>query len=590
MSDWASVDPSGLLPTEVMDAVRSIASLASAALARSQEALKVASSPPRTPTLANPLALAAETLLSTLEALLTGTKLHVLAVPIQKTPPVTPPSRLPSSLGDMEDWLNMRVGASGDAARAYQHLVAGTGGNAGFYRAIAESMFNETDLNRPLFFNQSDAVTMAVMMTGAASYASASRAASVLTQLFRPSGSGSLNARLSPTPQNVRAKPVTSASGKSIAVKVQWDPPTDVILPPYFPGLSLRVSRYAVIRLEGPGAPGTRTVLDVFSTAALVEGMASSKGVVVAIGSGRNSQYLDTSPPPAGGGPAYYCVAWETIVEEPSGASTLSFDQVSAVVKVARVAPSVTQTGSSPSWMAYGAAADMIPAVADATQLVIERARTLVTGNTSPADRLVKGLATASRMAERLEARASDLQADMDRLAASLARPAPRMYATRVTRGSGGNGALLAEFSRRLGNVSDPGRPPFDNGEYVCGICIIAGAPRLADLAAIASFLDALFSPTDAANPLLDVIAVIDTVVTAEEDVVFGPGVRPRPPSTTGPTRPAGAAPEVIDPLTGRPQIPDKPVVSQQGVPVTSDDPRNPEQGSTNVVPLSDLC
>jgi len=321
-------------------------------------------------------------------------------------------------------------------------------------------------------------------------------------------------------------------------------------------------------------------VLDVFTTQDLTEGLESSKGKVVAIGTAKNSSYLDTTKPPDDGSPVYYCVAWETTVTEPSGSTVSKFDKVSTVAKVTQAAPVPSQSGSPPDWASYGAAADMFPTLAASVQTVIERAKLLINGKPSPTSRVADSLKIVSAMADRLEGKAVDLMDDVDALSASLSRPMPGLYVTRMTSGTGGNAFLMTELARRLGNVSDPTRPPFDHGEYVCGLCFVAGAPRLADLQAAVAFLDALFGPPTATNPLLGIITAIDTAVTAAETTVFGENMQPLPPAQAS----------TVDPLTGRPPVPNTPVISNSGTPVASDSVDNPAAGDTNVKPLSELC
>lgn len=581
MGDWNVTDANKLLPASAVSAVHALADLANSVLSSVKGDLaKVATLPSLSDT-PNPLALAATALLSSLEDLLTGAKIHVIAIPIAKTPPTVVQPRVPATIDSLQQWLDVSLNVTDATAQAYQTLLSGTAGNAGFYKTFIESFFDQADANRPQYFQQSDAVTMAVVMAGASSYASIAQAASVLDQLFRPKGSaGSLDARVTPTPQNVTAKPVASATGSTIAIKVEWDPPQAAYPLPYFLGVGISVSRYAVIRLTGPMSPSVSTVLDVFQTQDLAVGLSSDKGVVVAVGSGKNSSYLDTTPPPDNGAPVYYCVAWETKIAEPSATATGKFDKVSMVVKVTQASPTPTQTGSSADWSAFGAAADVFPALAAAAQTVIERAKLLVGGRPSPASRLATALKTTSAMADRLESKAVTLMNDVDALAASLSRPLPGLYLTRMTSSSGGNAFLMSELARRLGDLSDPTRPPFDHGEYVCGMCFVAGAPRLADLTAAIAFLDALFGPASATNPLMNIIAAIDTAVTSAETTVFGPDMRPLS-TTTGAT---------VDPLTGKPPLPSTPVISASGVPVAADSVDNPNAGNTNVVPLSELC
>jgi hypothetical protein len=181
----------------------------------------------------------------------------------------------------------------------------------------------------------------------------------------------------------------------------------------------------------------------------------------------------------------------------------------------------------------------------------------------------------------RLAARATELINDVQRVAAALSAPIPSLYVTQMSSTSGGNAFLLAELAKRLGDPSDRSRPPFDHGEYVCGICFVSGAPRLADLASIIAFFEAIFGPADATNPLQGILDAIDTLVTQAEATVFQPNMTPFPP---------GADLTNINPATGRPVVPSTPVISASGVPVAGISPNNPNAGDTNVTPTSELC
>lgn len=584
MAQWNVIDAGQLVPKELVSAIKGASGLATSALdALGADIASVASLPPL-PDLPDPSAAAAAAIVAALDALVAGTKVHAVMIPVSKVIPDPAPPRAPATVDDLQAWLDIRLGPATGTAEAYQALVAGAGGNAGFYRAFLESMFDASDPNRPQFFGQSDAVTMTVIMSGAASYASVAHAASVIDQLIRPPGSGGgAGARVIPVPQDVSARPVAAATGGRIAVQVSWTPPQHVITLPYFPGLSMAVRRYAVIRMTSPRATSVRGVLDLFPTQTLVEGMATEDAEVVAVGSGLNSRFLDSDPPTDPSSPLYYCVTWEVEIAEPSGTVVMPFDQVSNVIKVAAIAPPPTPTGSPPDWRTMASALDVFPGLSDLVRRVLAQLDTVVGGSPSPTSRLTSAMKQASDMAQRLSARAGDLLADVDRLQAALSRPLPSLHAIQLTSGTGGNAFLAAELARRLGDLSDPGRPPFDAGEYVCGICIVAGAPRLADLTPVVTLLGSLVGPADEDNPLVSVLTAIDTVVTQAETTVFDPAMRPIVPVAGQPT-------QAVDPLTGRPPAPVTPVISAGGVAVASDDAENPNQGDTNVIPTSALC
>lgn len=584
MTQWSVIDAGKLVPADLVAAVKSAANLTTGTIQAMQNGINAVTSIPALPVPPDPASIVATTILATLDTLITGTKVHVALIPVSKVIPDPRPPKAPATINDLQAWLDVRLGPTTGTAEAYQALVSGTGGNAGFYRAFLESLFDAGDPNRPQFVNQSDAVTMTVIMAGAASYASAAHAASVIDQLIRPVGSGGgAGGRILPIPQNVAARPVTAATDGRIAVQVSWDPPQNVVTLPYFPGLSMTVRRYAVIRVTKPTATAVRSVLDLFPTQNLVEGMSAQGATVLAVGSGLNSRFLDADPPSDPTSPLYYCVAWETNVIEPSGTVTMPFDQVSGMAKVAAIAPPPTASGSPPDWRSVGAAIDVFPGLSAVIRRVLVQLSALTEGRPNPTSRLAAALKDAANMAQRLSARAGDLLADVNRLQASLSRPLPSLYAIQLTSGTGGNAFLATELARRLGDLSDPARPPFDSGEYVCGVCVVAGASRLADLAPVTTLFGSLISPADGGNPLLSVLTAIDTVITQAEATVFGPGMRPIVPS-------GNSASNAIDPLTGRAPIPATPVISAGGVPTTTEAADNPNQGDTNVIPTSSLC
>lgn len=356
---------------------------------------------------------------------------------------------------------------------------------------------------------------------------------------------------------------------------MDWDAPLPFITLRYFPGVKFTVKRYAVIRSTNKKATSATTVLDFFSTQKLTEGMTLGDHKVIAIGTGKNSAFLDADAHLNPNVPHFYCVAWEVEVNENGKTTTLPFDKVSNVVKIVAKAPTPPQTGQAPDWDATDSAISAFPDLQKAALRMIEETRILLKPTESPADKLAAAVKLASSEAQRVAARATELIDDVKRLSDALSRPMPSLHITNMTSAKGGNAFLMSELAKRLNDTSDPTRPAFDNGEYVCGVCFVAGAPRLADLAAIIAFFDVLFGPATPANPLLGVLAAIDTLVTQVETAVFNPNMTQIPPGT-------------VTTITGA--TPATPVIANDGTPVTTNDPANPNQGDTNLTPISELC
>lgn len=579
MGDWYSLNPNELIPSSVLAAAQGVTSLVSEVIQAAELTLSTLPSLPAAPSVPNPSSAVASQLLGALSALTSGVKLNVLVVPIQKTFPNQPSPLLPATASDLQNWTGNNAPVSTDASSAYQHLVSSSanvsGGNAGFYKAFVNSLLDMTNANRPSFVKTTDAVTAAVIMVGDPSFYNTVQGASGLNQLMRPKAD--LTARTIPIPQNVTATPAAGPSGSTaadVSIVINWDPPSTSYGPQYFPGVTFSVNRYAIIRSTDVTVRSARSVLDLFPTQALTAGMTSGNNTVVAVGTGTNSTYADTGLDPDEEGPLYYSVAWEVNITEQSSTgpttSLVGFDKLSAFVSVDPSAPPPVVSGSSANWGSTSPGQSLFPQVGSTVTQLSQQIQYLQAGAPSTATLMQNAMNTAKASANQLSAGAAALTTQVQNLQASLQRPLPSMYVTRIT-GTGGNTFLTTEFARRL-QESDPNRPPFDHNEYVCGIVVMAGGPTSASISNASALLDALFGPATPANPLIAILDALGTTVTNAETVMFGPNMQPLP---------TGTAP-VVTPVL--------PVINAAGAPVAGDDPTNPNIDFTNDTPLESLC
>lgn len=582
MSAWFTVDPNALLPRSLSAAVTALGDVLTANTNPVKNPLDELSLPSLDVSI-DPVTIVVNGILDTLSNILRGGRLHVLAIPIAKTIPGKGPPPLPASIKDLETLLAVRLGPTTSAANlAYSDMIAGTGGNAGFYQTFATTINDPQDPNRPQYVAQTDAVFMSVLLVGAPRFSAIVSAATTLNILTRPIGDNDLTARVIPVPQNLTAKVIGTSSGSGIGVRLGWDAASTETIPRYFPGMSIQVRRYAVIRTTDRNALRATTVLDLFNTATLTEGLTVGKNKVLKIGSGKNTSYLDTSAPADLKIPVYYFIAWECTLTEQSQDKTLAFNRLSNQAKVTVVAPPPPPpTGRAVSWKATPSALNAFPSLQNAAQRLTEQSRILLKTKQNPSGRIKTAVALSQVSAKRLNARATDLITDVQRLTAGLATPIPSLHFTRMASSKGGNAFLLSELASRLGDTTDTSRPPFDNGEYVCGVCFVAGAARLADLSKISAFFEALFGAPSAANPLIGVLAAIDTLVTQAETAVFQPDMTQFPPKTDLTN---------IDPTTGVAPVPPRPVTAPDGSAVETASPDNPNANDTNVTLLSTLC
>lgn len=581
MTAWRALDPNVLIPQGLTAAVTALGDVLTTSLGTVKNPLD-ASASLGLPSLDDPVTAVVNGILATLTDILRGGRLHMLAVPIAKTIPGKAPPPLPNTIQDLESMLAVRLGPTSSAANlAYSDMIGGAGGNAGFYQTFATAINNAQDPNRPQYIKPTDAVFMAVLLVGAPRFSAVVSAATTLNQLTQPIGDNDLTARVVPVPQNLSAKVVGAAAPTGMGVRLSWDAPPPANTPRYFPGIALQVKRYAVIRTTDRKATQATSVLGLFNTAALTVGLTAGAHKVLQIGSGQNTTYVDTDAPHDPKVPVYYFVAWECTLTEQDQQTTLPFNRLSNLAKVAITAPPTPPANIGTSWKATPSALAAFPLFNSATLRLVEESRVLLQNKTSATSRINAAVALTQTSAQRLGARSADLIADVQRLATVLAAPIPRLYATQMSSKQGGNGYLLAELATRLGDTTDTTRPPFDNGEYVCGICFVAGAPRLADLANISAFFSALFGAPTPSNPILGVLDALDTLVTQAENAVFQPNMTVFPPGTD-------LTP--INPATGIPTAASLPVTAADGSAVTSASAANPNAGDTNNTPRTALC
>lgn len=606
MSNWQSVDLSRIVPPQVPQVISQVTSVIDQFLTLYKQSIAVAKQYQNSLNSGDTdvLGSAIKALTDVIEGLLQAGKVHALFVPIPKQfPSVSTASVVAPTLADFALELGytfeqtQALLASG-ANQAYSTLTTKTGGNAAFFKAFVESLNDVYDADRPQYTSAGDAVTMTVLMVGAASFSGLIDVAASFNRLFRPRGNSDLTSRMVPVPQNLRAKVIALPKATSIGVRLDWSPPQFVYDSPYFPGVTVKVKKYAVIRSTSPKvAASAQSVLDFFSTRDLKEGLTSDdkaqSSKVIAVGSGTNSSYIDNDD--LDGSQSYfYCVAWQTEVTENGKTTALNFDRVSNVVKT-RVRSAPPGQAIPPDWLAYGSMVDLVPELSVQIRTLLEQVKALGDRQTGGASGSVSSaLNLIEKNIDQFATRLDDLNAQVKRFSAIVSEPLPGLYSTTIT-GVGGNAFLVSELSRRLNDTSDAGRPPYDSNEYVMGVCIVGGGPRLPDIQPIVNFLSALFQPAADESPVLKALRAIDAVVDTQEQYTFGPNLRALPNNPDGTVQiPAGTTlpdgtvvpeggmavdPATIDPATGLPKVTPKPVIGEDGVPVDAHDPNNPYTG-----------
>lgn len=480
-------------------------------------------------------------------------------------------------------------------SKVFPENVGALGGNARFYNVFARALDDDFDPNRPQYTEDGDAVVMSVVMAGAPSYIEAMDVAAAFNRIFRPPSNNDLAANTIPTPQNLQARPVAHPSTKRIAVQLNWDAPKTLFTFPYFPGIGTAVKRYAIIRSTSPTVLNARSVVDLFGTRDLRAGLFSTDTAkhhkVVDTGTGANSSYVDKEDELDPTKTYYYAVAWELTVVERGVETVVKFDRLSNIVKTRVRSAAPTENAVPPNWNALPSLIQLVPSLADSVFLLVQQLKALGDRSSGSSDGLKKALSLIEARLVRLVEEMDGINSSFKQLTAVLRQPVPTIHGTTFY-GIGGNEFLSSQLIAALNDKSDGNRPPFDDDEYVLGVCIVAGGPRIPDIQPIIDFLTALFGGGED-NPLLGILTVLEGAVDAVEETIFGEAMESLPVNADGTVvLPGGTSVDVddIDPLTGTPVVVPGDVIGDDGSPLATNDPDNPQAGETNVTPLSDLC
>ncbi len=582
MSNWDSVNLSDFVPQPVTRSLSAITDVVDQYLTLYRQALQFAATYDQTFSSGNVdlLGVLVQAIVDTFEGLLQAGKLHVLFVPMQKQVPAAPglvPLTLEALAINMGlSWTEAVKTLQSGANTDYQALLSKRGGNQGFYRILAESLVDVFDPNRPQYLSNQDYIACTVLMAGAPSFVELVDIASAFNRIFQPDGNANLTARMIPVPRELQLKVIALPKATKIGVRLDWAVPKPVYDTPYFPNIGLTVSQYAVIRSTNRKATNAKSVLDFFATRDLKVGLTSTDSAqsskVIGIGTGTTSSFVDDDATLNSKITYYYCVAWRVTVTENGVSKTLPWDLVSSVQKTRVRTPAATANSKPPDWKAYGSMLDLLPNVAVSVRTALEQIKRIGDRNGGVTTSLQAGVKALTDNATEFAQRLDELNDGLKRLAAIFDKGLPGVYHTSFA-GQGGNFYLLSELATRLNDKSDPNRPPFDGNEYVIGAVIVAGGPRQPDVQPIADFLQMVFATPNQTNALAGVLNSIDTVVTAQEQQVFGPSMQPLPSGSTEPTT-----------VT-------YPTVALDGTPVDTLDPRNPEAGQTNQPdPNADPC
>lgn len=605
MTKWNPLYTPTLLPTGFLDDANSVIDYITKAIEETSNFLETFGLTPddlqKLNAAETAVRLAVTIIKSTISAIgdiLTGSNVHALVIPIAKNTYNFPnifdiPKEnitVPPTITDLQREFNSFLGVPTTAANdAYQNTINGRGGNTGFFNFFAQSLANKNDPNRPQY-GSSDAVAMTVIMAGAPSLAGLIPALNFFDQLTKPKTGASFSARLDPVIQDLRTRVVAvSLTGGKQGVEVRWDLRRNPHNPEYFPGMGITIDEIAIIRTTDYKAVKATTVLDLFNTLELKEGLTYNGSTVVAVVDGDTKYYVDDSVTLDPKTPIYYLAACRYTVSENDKAITkMAFNRLSNFSKVNNDRPTVAPSGGingAFEWISFPKPLNVLPGLETTVDAVSEFVKKYIDAWSPTVTDAVDDVRNYYKEAAvRLVARGKEIVSVVERLKAMLNQPLPNIYVTTMHSASGGNSYLLSELAVRLGDRTDNSRPPFDAGEYVAGMCFVAGAARLADIQAAIDFFNMLFGGSEpSTSSLTKAITAIDTAVTLAESIVLGDDMQPVS-GTAGAAGASGAGASGTGGTSGGF------VIADDGTVVDGSSAKNPDAGVTNVVPTSELC
>ncbi len=382
-----------------------------------------------------------------------------------------------------------------------------SGGNYGFFKTIWDSLYDEGDLNRPMFYNENDYIAGYLMLIG-----TNFDPIGFLDDLWRLFGIfGSLFGGIPglpediPVPTGLTATPLSTGqagtygtSTGSFDVLLEWDGPGTLINQISDLGnIILYPVETAIIRVKNnPNAMTASNIVELIGTRELTEGYEKGtddlnvKVVKILDKPLVKTTYVDKDVPlddkPIGDS-YFYAVAWKLdayesrfVSDDEEPQRKLDYWQIS---NVARATPQPALPPSvRPDWLRTPSLASLFPPLEEFIGRIIGFLKTLEGLITSVIDQYKAYIEFLKSEVKRYEKLITDILDTIQQLAELLKVPSITggVY-YRPFYGQGGNNFMIQDLLKSLvvSPEADPAAPPFLRGdEFVTGFVLMAGGPK----------------------------------------------------------------------------------------------------------------
>lgn len=499
---------------------------------------------------ANPAEIALREALSEIDTFLAelavngGPTVHVLFVPLNRKKALPGTQVMAQSFRDTTVEF-LRGAADQDAASLVNGALSQTAGMGGFLRTVYTSLADGGDSRRPLF-PASFATAGVCLVAGGETYADLVVPARLLAGMFdtRRSRLPLLN-HVETVPQNVRVTPIPGVGSNAHAV-IRWDavPPINQI--PIGRADVIHNDEIVVVCVEGDIAPGESldweslfagVVLSDDRTS-LPRNLAGNARVIARLRNhGMTQSYTDTRDLDARKQRRYVVYLRERQVDPRSGDDKFFMSPPSGAVWMPRTGSSSTRStrGTPPDWFAVPSVLQALPKLEQGLAEVrtqMSRAASYTAVHTGAGQILDRALTTAEQA---IAARAAEVTrvtavtSQLNALASSTAAVSTGLHTILLTSARGGMSGWMAALAKSLSDTTDPGRPIYSTSAPVIGVVLVAGAPRLPQLASIIALFRLLFG-SKKKHPLADLVRQLDP-----------------PPVSASPAAPSATAPVAFD-------------------------------------------
>lgn len=410
------------------------------------------------------------------------------------------------------------------SSRVYKQLLNPetlfTGGNAHYFKTIAESLYDKGDLNRPAF-DRNESWAYCAMIAGAEDVGSALTLARALDQIFGPDPR-------SPTDRGA-ARLIPSGFTGGLSPRghrplLRWTPVPALKVLENLGNATITVTRYMIVSATDWQFTNTSN-LDAVFTGTPTEGLTGRYGAkVLAIKpyDGLTTQWTGDEEIPAGES-RYYTVCFETrynanvLSDEDEESRNLGFGEYATPVEITRPRlgqRTTTVDSKRPDWRRSPSVATLFPAVNRVVDRVLTYLDAIESGSQTFSDVNEQYLAFLTRQIDRFEAKARELSTVTEQL--TRLAEASRTLAGAQVRISAGSGNAQSMLSDLLSSFEGDGddTPPFVAGtEFTCGVFLLGLGP---DASAFIDLFNSLFGGSDE-DPVLEGIRSIPTLLAAVE-------------------------------------------------------------------------